>query len=1281
MDHSTSPPRKRRPGVHHNRLVAAPGRCPTIPTHYPQVTPNHAPAITLPQLAALQTSLDRRHGITSHLPLIFDTGASITVTHCLDDFLVPPRPVQNTTLQGIASGLPVHGIGTVHYTVLDDNRKPITLTIPGTLYVPGCPSRLICPRQLLHGTQDKAATMTITTGAVTLAFRGRIITIPYRAPHNLPILHTAPALPSYQAYCAMTACTKAAPPVSTTSTPTHNNQSITSPPLTVAQQIKLQWHQRLNHVNFPQLTTWMRLGHLKVPQGVINAPNPVCSACQFGKAKRRSHTTCTSPIAGNHTAPGDGVSADQLEAGCPGIIPTNKGSPIAAKYHYCNIWIDHFSKYIYLTMHQRKDAKEMVHSKLRFEAFCRKHGIAIKRIRADNGIYTSQAFQASCDSQSQQLTLCGVGSHWQNGIAERCIGALQATARTILLHSMSKWPQVMNESFWPFALQHAANLHNNTSRDSSPKTPWELFTGEPPTKRLHDYHVFGSPVYVLHKALQDNPGSAPKWQSRCWQGVYLGHSSMHANSVALVYNPVTKHVTPQFHLTFDDQFSSIHPDAGKQQETIEELLRRTSWLYSDNYATPASHHHFDTTMTDGNLIGAVANHNQLTTPSLTTRLAPTGAAPSAKYKAVPVSAEFTAWKIEQGISADVFQAVHTPHDEIPEGTPSGFSSQPGLDTPTDTSEGAPLGTPLAPPIGTAGGTPHDPFTSTTTPTAPRQPSTVYPLNGIIHIAAPSPGDTLTQSAMLQADDRKDFIAAQIPEISNLHQAGVFSYHHINSLPPRAKLLNAIWSYRRKRSPSGEFRKYKARICTDGSRQQYGIDYWETYAPVVSWSTVRLLLTMSHINGWQSRQIDFTQAFTQPPIKEDVYMRIPQGWYIVDGALTQHSDPRYRDTAHYIKLEKSLYGIKQAAHTWFHHLEPGLTKLGFTASAVDPCLFYRPDCIICLYVDDCLLFSPTPGVIQSILQALRNDYLIGEEGTVQDFLGVNINTTPESHILFQQPALIQSILHDLHLIPSHPKPTPAISVLHPDHGGFARTENWNYRSLIGKLTYLAQMTRPDISMAVHNCARYSVAPTYLHEQAVKRIGRYLFATQDKGLIYNPQRTDTLDMYVDADFAGTWHKEFSHLRDCVLSRTGFVIFYKGCPIHWGSKLQTEVALSTTEAEYIALSMAARELIPIRRILRELSLGSPLKHHLTHPPGSLPPSTIYEDNASCIAVATKAVHHKPRTKHMALKYHHFRDYIQSGALQIVKVASAANLADIFTKPLTQILHEKLRFGMMGW
>jgi len=914
----------------------------------------------------------------------------------------------------------------------------------------------------------------------------------------------------------------------------------------MAQQVKLQWHNRLNHVSFDQLTTWMREGRIKVPHEVVVAPAPVCTACQFGKGRRRSHIQCTGPIDHGHDSPGEGV---------------------------------HFSRFIYLTLHQCKDAKEMVSSKNAFEAFTKRHGVSIRRIRADNGVYASQAFQASCDSQAQHLTLCGVGSHWQNGIAERCIGALQTSARTILLHAMSKWPNVVTEEFWPFALQHAANLYNHSPRAGATKTPWELFTEDPPLRHLRDYHVFGSPVYILHKALQDNPGSTSKWQSRYWQGVYLGHSSMHAGSVALVYNPATKHVTPQFHLTFDDLFSSIQPTPEGQQLTIDALLQRTAWLYKDDYAHPMEHHHFEQTP---ELPQPVAHLADPDTPGSTSQGLPASfPILRRKYHPVPHSATFAAWKVSQGISAEVFA--------VEPGPPSNASTSEGID-PSPDSEG-----------------------DDHCPSSPQVSEGASFLTGVSPVAhsattGPSPGDTLTQSAMLKAPDSAKFIKAQVPEIQNLHQSGVFSYHPIHTLPPRVKLLNAIWSYRRKRTPSGVFRKYKARICTDGSQQQYGVDYWETYAPVVSWSTVRLLLTMSSIHNWHSSQIDFTQAFTQPPIKEDVYMKIPQGWHVVDGALQPHSDPKHHDRAHYIKLEKSLYGIKQAARTWFHHLEPGLLKLGFKASAVDPCLFYRHDCILCLYVVDCLLFSPTSGVIQDVFAALCKDYLIGEEGSVQDFLGVTITPSPSGGMTFQQPALIQSILTDLNLIPCHPKPTPAISVLHPDHGGCFRTENWNYRSVIGKLNYLAQMTRPDISMAVHNCARFSIAPTYLHEQAVKRIGRYLFATQDKGLIYNPTESGTLDMYVDADFAGTWHKEFSHLRDCVLSRTGFVILYQGCPIHWGSKLQSEIALSTTEAEYIVLSMAARELIPLCRVLRELSLGSPLTNLLKHPPRQLPPSTIF-------------------------------------------------------------------------
>ena len=152
-------------------------------------------------------------------------------------------------------------------------------------------------------------------------------------------------------------------------------------------------------------------------------------------------------------------------------------------------------------------------------------------------------------------------------------------------------------------------------------------------------------------------------------------------------------------------------------------------------------------------------------------------------------------------------------------------------------------------------------------------------------------------------------------------------------------------------------------------------------------------------------------------------------------------------------------------------------------------------------------------------------------------------------------------------------------------GVARKYDWNYRAAIGMLTYLTGSVRPDIAMAVHQCARFSVNPKRSHEQAVMRIGRYLLSTQDKGMVYKPDPAKGLEVYVDADFAGGWDPEHADDTDTVYSRTGFVITYSGCPILWTSKLQTEIALSTAEAEYIAISQAMRETIPLMNLLREL------------------------------------------------------------------------------------------------
>jgi hypothetical protein len=421
--------------------------------------------------------------------------------------------------------------------------------------------------------------------------------------------------------------------------------------------------------------------------------------------------------------------------------------------------------------------------------------------------------------------------------------------------------------------------------------------------------------------------------------------------------------------------------------------------------------------------------------------------------------------------------------------------------------------------------------------------------------------------------------------------------------------------------------------------------------------VCLSLVLSTILNSQSRQVDFAQAFPQAPLNEPVFMKIPQGWFVKDGKLEQHENPKYRDNEHCIKRFRNLYGCKQGAQNWWKHLSSGLKQRGFTASTTDNCLYIRNDCILVLFNDDCLIFAKSDQIIDNLIEDLRKDYLISDTGTVQDFLGIRITKDSKGRIHMIQTGLIDSIIRDTGLTDGKTRETPVDQILHPDKNGPPHIEKWNYHSIIGKLNFLAANTRPDICMAVHNCTHFCNNPTLLHEQAIKRIIRYLLLTRDKGMILMPKNDFSLDMFVDADFAGTWHKEYSHLCESVLSRTGFIITSCSCPIIWSSKLQSKNALSTTEAEYIPLSMATRQLLPLRHIMSELSNHGPIAITLRQkqpmstftntfesstPQTLIPVSLIYEDNAACIVLA-ETDHHKPRTKHISLKWHHFCNQVQ--------------------------------------
>jgi hypothetical protein len=229
--------------------------------------------------------------MTNVISLILDTGASISVSNCIADFVTPIRPVQHTTLQGIAAGLAIKGLGTVQYSVLNDTGGLVTLTIPEVLFVPDCPSRLIFPRQLLISMGDTNANMRVQANGVQLWFGGSTITIPYHGRSFLPVLHTTPTLACYHAYCSAHTAGQLSSPSLEASL---EIPSLLSP----AQQVKHSWHCRLNHVNFDQLTKWMRLGLVPASKEVINAPAPVCAACNYGKAQRRSRHSSTGIIGG-----------------------------------------------------------------------------------------------------------------------------------------------------------------------------------------------------------------------------------------------------------------------------------------------------------------------------------------------------------------------------------------------------------------------------------------------------------------------------------------------------------------------------------------------------------------------------------------------------------------------------------------------------------------------------------------------------------------------------------------------------------------------------------------------------------------------------------------------------------------------------------------------------------------------------------------------------------------------------------------------------------------------
>ena len=223
-------------------------------------------------------------------------------------------------------------------------------------------------------------------------------------------------------------------------------------------------------------------------------------------------------------------------------------------------------------------------------------------------------------------------------------------------------------------------------------------------------------------------------------------------------------------------------------------------------------------------------------------------------------------------------------------------------------------------------------------------------------------DTMYLHQARKEEDWKEFHKAMIKELQDHTNGGHWKVIRKDEVPAGQKIMRGVWSMKRKRRVgTGEVYRWKARLCIDGSSQQKGVNYWDTYSPVVSWETVRSILTLAILNNWITQQIDFVLAFPQAPVERELYMEIPKGFDIDEG----------RTDDYILKPNRNIYGQKQAGRVWNQYLASKLMKeVGFEQSQVDECLFYKGNVIYALYTDDSIIAGPSEKEVAEVVESIN-----------------------------------------------------------------------------------------------------------------------------------------------------------------------------------------------------------------------------------------------------------------------------------------------------------------------
>lgn len=471
---------------------------------------------------------------------------------------------------------------------------------------------------------------------------------------------------------------------------------------------------------------------------------------------------------------------------------------------------------------------------------------------------------------------------------------------------------------------------------------------------------------------------------------------------------------------------------------------------------------------------------------------------------------------------------------------------------------------------------------------------------------------------------------------------------LTDLPEGRKAINSKWVYKLKRDENGEIVRHKARLVAKGCAQKYGIDYNETFSPVVRYTSVRFLFALAVQKGLKCHQLDAITAFLHGEVTEEIYMQQPEGFH--DG------------TQRVCKLNRAIYGLKQAGRLWNLKLDKALSNFGLKKCKMDPCIYYESNSklLVAIYVDDFLIFYKEHNALVELQNFLNQKFRMKDVGKVACCLGMRV-TQKNDQIWLDQERYINDILERFGMQDCKPVGTPSdthqkLSV------NMVTSENslvgqLPFQEAVGSLLYLAQGSRPDISFAVNDVSRFNTKHTDIHWKAVKRIFRYLRGTINYKLKYSREGSTAMHCYSDSD----WASDIDKRRSCA----GQTIIMSNAAISWSSKRQCTVALSSTEAEYMALSSAVCDVIWTQQLAAEIDIKFQCK------------TKIYCDNESAIKLSLSDAF-RPRTKHIDIRYHHLREKVECGVIDILHVPTEENVADMLTKPVTKQKQQSCSFGI---